>query len=335
VGGEVEHFGQDRVEFPAILLGQGEMLLGLGEFGLEGALLVGEQVDWQRVGEVGIQQLALVSLDGADAPALASDFVFVVLAHPGDCLIERSPDLIDVGDPLLLGGGADLLELHVGVLADDLGLGAVGGEVGQAAAVAGDPPDAGEVGVDPASFALGLDEGQPRVTELADQAALEEVVVLAVLFPGVVVRLENGLDSGEGVLVDQRFVAAVVLDSAVADGADVVGIGEDASEVRATDRRGGIFAGTAGNEPALLKGCMEGVQGVGAGGVGGKRPRDVRRPVGVRLHELDQHAFDGAVDVAVAQRGGSGGAAESRLLVQAALGVSGEVFGVQLGLGAE
>jgi hypothetical protein len=39
---------------------------------------------------------------------------------------------------------------------------------------------------------------------------------------------EDPLDPGEGVLVDERSVPPLVLDAAVADRADVVGVSEDA-----------------------------------------------------------------------------------------------------------
>jgi len=50
------------------------------------------------------------------------------------------------------------------------------------------------------------------------------VVVLSVLLGGVVVGRGHGLDAGEGPAVDQVLVAPLVLDTGVADGADVVGI---------------------------------------------------------------------------------------------------------------
>ncbi len=80
---------------------------------------------------------------------------------------------------------------------------------------------------------------------------------------------------------------------------------------------------------------MEGVEGVGAGGVGGDRPADVRGAGGVYLNGADFAALDHLADVQVADWCAGGCAAGLGLLDEALAGLGGEVGGVELGVGGD
>ena len=106
--------------------------------------------------------------------------------------------------------GAKLSHLDCGVRGGHLLLDFVRREIGQAAAGALDAAETGEVVVEAAGFTAALDEGQPFAAVTA-QAALEEMVVLAVTLAGLRVGRQDALDPAEGVLVDQRLVLAGVI----------------------------------------------------------------------------------------------------------------------------
>jgi hypothetical protein len=108
----------------------------------------------------------------------------------------------------------------------------VGGDVWLLAAVAAGAADAEEVGVG-AAVAFGVGEAHAGVAASAVEGALEVVVVLAVALLGVPVRVEDSAGLSEGLPLDQRRVIAFVLNARVADGPDVVGVGEHRSELRA------------------------------------------------------------------------------------------------------
>lgn len=152
-----------------------------------------------------------VALDGG-VLALHVEFfedqvAYVVEGLPGRLLLQV----------VVLDEGLDFVDA-------DGGLGAVGALLL--------PSDADEVWVDGAVAVLGVGDDQAAAAVAAEDAALEVVVVLAGLLPGLGLVGEHFLDSVPDDLVDQRLVTAFVFDSAVADDADVVRVLEQPVEVR-------------------------------------------------------------------------------------------------------
>ena len=99
--------------------------------------------------------------------------------------------------------------------------------------------DADEVGVDPSGAASGVGDDQPAAALAAEDRALEVVMVDSLLLAGLVVGREDVLDALPGRLADERLVAAVVFDAAVADDPLVVGVPEQLVKMRALERLGG------------------------------------------------------------------------------------------------
>src|SRR5580765_2899509 len=125
-----------------------------------------QQVKWDGLGVVGVQQLLALLSQLREPAALAGDLGFSLLPHPRQCLAELRPHPLNLAcrQPDLavdaLDGGLDQIDRDVGLLA----------------AGSLHPPNAKEVGV-LASIALGLDQAHPRSAASAVEGALEVVVV--------------------------------------------------------------------------------------------------------------------------------------------------------------
>ncbi|MEX2447502.1 MAG: hypothetical protein WD404_02020 [Solirubrobacterales bacterium] len=229
---------------------------------------------------------------------------------------------------------AKLAHLDALVRGSDLLLHLVHGKVSQLAAGALLATEADEVVVDAAGLALAFDEGEVFAA-VAAQAALEVVAVLAVALAGHRMGIEHALHLIEGLLVDQRFVATLVLHPGVGDDPDVVLGAQQPRDLAARERLGRMLAGRPGAQAAPFERRLHRVEGVGAGGERGERPADVRSPVGVDFHGADLAAVDHLADVEVADPHVSRRAADFGLAVQALLDLGREVQRVVLGDGGE
>jgi hypothetical protein len=96
--------------------------------------------------------------------------------------------------------------------------------------------DADEVGICPAT-AFGMADDQPTATLTAEDAALQVVRVLAVLFAGQVLGGQQLLHPLPRLVIDQRLVLALIERALVADDPDVVGMAQQRMEMRDAQRQ--------------------------------------------------------------------------------------------------
>ncbi|HVF06415.1 MAG TPA: hypothetical protein VNA20_16350 [Frankiaceae bacterium] len=134
----------------------------------------------------------------------------------------------------------------------------------------------------------------------AEQRALEEVVVLAPLVAGVVVRAANLLHAVEEIAGDRGGMRARVPLALVLDLTEVVTAGEDAADERAGDRNFGLAAPRLTREAALDERHPEPVVRPLAGGVLLEGPPDVADALLIHDDDADVLASDVSADVAIA-----------------------------------
>ncbi|WP_286265639.1 hypothetical protein [Brooklawnia propionicigenes] len=187
------------------------------EAGADAVLLGLEQVDGDRVGVVGLEQLDLFGFELGLLRAQGGSFV----GGRGSESVEHSPEhALDSGG--LVGGDALLL---VGV--GDVVLDAVDEDGAALAGVALEASSgAGEVVVGDALVVAGAFVHEPLAAAAVDRP-FQVVVVLLGLVTDDVVLVEDRLDPIESLWGDQRLVGAGVGDFAVGDDALVVGVGQD------------------------------------------------------------------------------------------------------------
>nr|WP_246180106.1 hypothetical protein [Kocuria coralli] len=189
----------------------------LVEAGTDAFLLALEQVERDRVGIVGLDELEPFSFEllllGLKEFAFVVAGGFELIEHP----VQHLSHPISFGRNETVGvvGRFDAL---LDPLGEDRGAGAGG-------ALAA-PAGAGEVLIPiPGPVAGSFDHELGAAG--AVQRALKIVVVLLWAFPTGVLRIELGLDTQPGLGVDERRVGAVVGDAAEGDGALVVRVGQD------------------------------------------------------------------------------------------------------------
>nr|WP_239656667.1 hypothetical protein [Mycobacterium riyadhense] len=187
-------------------------------------------------------------------------------------------------------------EPDMGPDAGDLVFHGSSGQIWQVAAgAAGMPPKAEEIVV-LAAFTPG-----PAVADLAATPSTPQVATgfqIVGVPPGAVARdttaRQNLLHGLPGDLVDQGFMLSVEQHSLETDQTLVVGLGQHAMHLSATEWLATVFQGVASLETALLKRVAERGNAPLPGGVLSEGPLDMR---GTRL--IDNDALDlGAVDPA-------------------------------------
>ncbi|HEY2717357.1 MAG TPA: hypothetical protein VGI73_14155 [Solirubrobacterales bacterium] len=283
-----------------------------------------QEVERNRLGVVGVEQLLALLAELREAAALTGYLGFRLSAHPGHRLGELVPH------PLDLAGG----QPHLAVDALDRGLDQVDRDVGLLATRSPAAAEAEEVGV-AAAIALGPGEAHAGAAAPAVERALQVVVVLSVLLGGAVVGGEDGLGFGEGRAVDQVLVPALVLDPGVADHTDVVGVLEHRRELAPGERLRRVLRGGPGPQAALGEGGEQGVERVGTRAVGGESPADMRRPLGIDFDRAEFPPLDHLPHVQVADRRSRWGAAELCLLRLSLHRLGSEVGRVELGVGGD
>ncbi|MFT4082104.1 MAG: hypothetical protein QM638_05930 [Nocardioides sp.] len=255
-GVEVVEVGQDREDLiepgARLAVGGGQAVEPGGdrfETGADAVLLGLEQVEWDRVGVVGLDELESF---GFELVALASEDGSLIVAGGFEVVENGVQDRADV---FCLGGG----EAVGAVVAFDAFLDAVGVDGGAGAAVLAASAGAGEVFVAVAVLVAG-----PFDHELgpagAVQVAFEVVVVLLWAFPDGVLGVQDGLYAQPGLGVHQRLVGAVVGDAAERDGAVVVGVGEHFVQRGRGQRFGWLGRGGPGGQAAVFEFAGQGRQ---------------------------------------------------------------------------
>nr|WP_238166138.1 hypothetical protein [Kribbella sp. VKM Ac-2527] len=178
-------------------------------------------------------------------------------------------------------------------------------------------------------LALGVGDAKPATAAEAEDAGLQVVPVGALLLPSLV-HGEHVLDSVKQGLRDQGLVAALVLDAAEADDAEVVAVGQETSDARGLELIWHLLAVGQGAQAFGSEFGGQSADRPSTGGVGLERPLHERCALGVHLHSADLAAVDLPAGVAVANRSPAGGAADLRLLSHALERLGGEVAAVEL-----
>nr|WP_286214480.1 hypothetical protein [Demequina sediminis] len=326
-GVEVAEVGQDAEDLiepvVGIAVGGRERVEAVGDRVQTGAdtVLFGlEQIKWDRVGVVGLDELEAFGLQLV--PLRFEELAFVVTG--GFELAEHSVQ--HRRDVLGLGGG----EAVGAVVPVDPVLDPWRQHGGAGAALLLPPAGAGEVLVPVAVLVPGPFDHELGPAR-AVQVAFEVVVVLLRALADGVLRVELGLHAQPGIRVHECGVGTVVGDAAEGDGALVVGVRQDLVQRRGRHRTGRLGRCGACSEPAGLQLPGERGQRLLPGGVGGKREPHQLGPLGVDLHVTDLAALGvSGAHVEVAQWRLRGGTTEGGLLDHALGDLLGEVEGVEL-----
>nr|WP_232284014.1 hypothetical protein [Saccharomonospora glauca] len=287
------------------------------------AVLLGlEQVERDRVGVVGLEELDLLGFElrllRGEAGALVAGGCGQGVEHLPEhgldavCVVVADPDMLVGGlDPVL-----DAVCEERAALAGVLLVAAAG---------------AGEVVVEHTLVVAGPLEREPLTAGTVDRA-FEVVIVLLGLVANDVVLPQDGLHLLERLGGDQRLVRALVGDAAEGDDALVIGVRQHLVQQLRGDRPLRVRGRGAGGEAAGFEFAGELGQRPVAGGVGGEREPHMLGPFGVGLDVAHLAALrvDGA-DVQVAQRCPVRGAAHRRLLHEPLGDLLGEVEAVELG----
>ena len=324
-----QEFGELVQACSGLGVGVGEVVEPGGdlvEAGADAVLFAFEDVEWDRVGVVGLDEFEafgfeLVALGGQElAFVLAGSFELV------EYVVEDLPDVLRLG----LGQGVALVgafDLGFGAFGEDRGAGAVGGFAASSGA--------GEVLVAVPGLVAGAFDHELGFAG-AIQGAFEVVVVLLWSFAAGVVGVEVGLDAQPGLGVDEGFVGALVGDAAEGDGALVVGVGQDLVQPGGGDWFGRLRGGGSGGRAAGCEFFGQARQGPVSGGVGGEGETDEVGAFGVDLDLAGlASSGTGGADVEVAQRRFGGGAADRGLLGHAFEDFLGQVQRVELGHGGQ
>ena len=211
---------------------------GIGDLLGDAGLVLFEEVEIDGTGGVGLEQLAAFGFEVGDALAGCS---CSLVCSAGDALHAGDESFVDATD------GA-VGEFDGAVVSLDGVFDGVDSDAREVAVVAFlMSSEAEEVLVLPtASSGLGVDEA--ALTSGAVDGAAQVVVVGALLLGALAVRVEHGLDLGEGVDVDERFVSAVVLGTAPGDEPDVERVVQDRVDVPVGERLRRSFQRRAGGE---------------------------------------------------------------------------------------
>ncbi|HUY21782.1 MAG TPA: hypothetical protein VMV22_05530 [Acidimicrobiales bacterium] len=161
--------------------------------------------------------------------------------------------------------------------------------------------DAVEVAIGP-SVAPRLTEAQPVVTAVAEEGALQVVVMDAALLARSGSRLELVLDLVEERLGDERLVAAGVLGTVERDDPDVVAVLEHGSDHGTRQGPGWLLPVREGLQAPLGQGQRQGGERPLPGAVGLESPAHMGCPLWIDLHQLDRSILDHARHIAVADR---------------------------------
>nr|WP_245810339.1 hypothetical protein [Brachybacterium massiliense] len=283
-----------------------------------------EQVDGDRVGVVGLEELDLF---GFELGLLPGQQLLLVARGFGEGVEHRPEHALNLC--CLAGADGDVL-----VAGLDRLFHAVGEDGGALAVVALEPAaGAGEVVVGDA-----LVVARPLEHELLPAAAVdrafEVVVVLLRLVADDVVLLEDRLHLLERLRRHERIVRAGVGDVAEGDNALVVGVGEDLVQRGRGDRLRRERRRRPRGEAAGLQLPGEPRQRPVPGGVSGEREPDQLGPVGIEPHLADFAPVRiHCADVEVADGRLVRGAADRRFLHEPLGDLLGEVQGVELGDG--
>lgn len=312
--------------------------VGLGEVGVEGVqapgrgrefcveafLLGAEHVDGDRVVVVGFEELALAALYGL----LRGFELFSLEVGVGANLLQSVPEeCFDVAAKLGRETDAvvEVLDQVLGVLNLDGAEGTVG--------ALGVASEAGVVRVGFAVTVLDDLDDHPEAAVPAVHRGLEVVVVLDRSFP-VDLLFQDRLDLLKGFAVDERGVAAGVLDAFERGDESVVDVGEHRVDVADLDGLLDQSWSRDGRESASGKFFGEGAHGVLAGGVGVEHPGHQRCASFVDGDGAVLPAVLDGAGIEVADRSAADGAAVLDLLAHALDDFVGEVAGVELGDGA-
>ncbi|HZQ64967.1 MAG TPA: hypothetical protein VFA66_07060 [Gaiellaceae bacterium] len=240
-----------------------------------------------------MQCLLLLLLQDVDASAGNGEVAVGLLTAEADLLLEDLPEQLGV-----LGVEPDVAPLLLDVLLDQLDRDGLL----QARCALLVAPDAEEVLVTLPVAVGRLGDHQTTAAAPTPDRPFEIVVVSALLLAGQVVRGQDLLNTLEQLVFDQLRVAAVVLDPAPREFADVVAVPEHPVHVR--PRQGLLREVLGGYCRQSLGGqsISEAAKRPLTGRVGLERPAHQRRTVGVELDRCHVMAVDPAMDVKVADR---------------------------------
>jgi hypothetical protein len=209
------------------LLGRGEAALGGLHFGGDAVLFALEQVERDRAGVVGLEELGALVGERGEAGLLLAAFQLGVGAAGAEPVAEVGAQGVDP-----FGAEAD-----AAVVVGDLGLDPVDRErllgAGGALLVAA---EAHEVPVHGAVAVLGVVDGEPGAAGAAEDGPLEVVGVPPLALACGVLGVEHGLDTVPGLDADEGLVRAGVAGAPEGDDALVVGVAEQPVEVRERER---------------------------------------------------------------------------------------------------
>nr|WP_228389095.1 hypothetical protein [Cumulibacter manganitolerans] len=213
----------------------------LVELAEDAVLLAFEQVQWDRVGVVGVQETFLFVLEpvtvGGELVQLVGlvghEPVELVVQHPAECFAVSGRDLHSL---------VVALDHVLDVFDEDRATGAVG--------AFGVPAGADEVGVDVAVAVLRVRDHQPGAAGAAEHGAFEVVVVELGGFGGALVGGEHGLHLVPDLGRHEGFVAALVAGAAVDHIALVIGVDQHPVHRGHRERLAGPFRGGHAGQPA-------------------------------------------------------------------------------------
>jgi len=222
----------------------GGPVFDLGSLGGDARLLGVQDVDRDGVTVVELDQLLLLGGQFAQAADVA---VALAAGDEGllfDVVPHSAPDLLAFlgGQPV---GGVNGVELFLDRLQADV--------AGAAGAAGGDAAEAGVVLVVDAPLAAVAAVAVGLAAAPTAQLAGEVVVVLVAAAATGAMAVERGLGTVEGVLVDERVVAATELDAAVGDDAEVVVVAQHPVHRADRQRLGGAGGRWSGAQPGLIK----------------------------------------------------------------------------------
>lgn len=229
------------------------------------AVLLGlEQVDGDRVGVVGLEELDLL---GFELGLLPGEQLLLIVRGFREGVEDLPEHALDLGCFVLGDRGVPVAGL-------DALLDSVGEYGGALAVVALEPASgAGEVVVGDALVVAGPLEHEPLPAGAVDRA-FEVVVVLLGLVADDVVLPQDRLHLIERLRCHERIMRAGVRDGAERDDALVVGVDEDLVQPGRRERLRGERRCGPGGQAAGLQLAGELGQGPVAGGVGGEREPD-------------------------------------------------------------
>jgi hypothetical protein len=253
-------------------------LLQLSALGLDAGLLGGQHLGIYEVLVAELQQPLLLLREFAQAPLcavglLAGGFELLlgVMVDAGTDAFLRGRAEPDVTLVVALDGAFDVIDGHVWP---------------KAGRISGQPSaQAGEVVVE-AAFAFDAHEDQAAAADAAVDRSLQVVLVLAGAVTTERVRLQDGLDSLEGLDVDQgRMQPIGVLDAVERHHADVIVVTQHPVDAAALHRSGWPLGGHRQTQPSDVQQVGQGADRVLASGISLESHSHQRRTVRVKLHD--------------------------------------------------